>query len=545
MKSIRRICALVVATALVATASAQTVKSFADVRAAVTGEELLVSESLVIEGVVVSDCDSPNMEQNPNLSTSRIDLTGNLRTAYIQSLDGEYGFRLKFRAAEDNELHRYMVVKIDLKGTTIVKKYNPERYTIKNIAASNILTYKQGDATLVPRKERHIGDLSDKDTYTYVTLKDVEFAFKEGSYTNIWEPYCIKSPLHNVDNPYGVTSRMDGWASLLRDTENRAIYMLVNTLCQWRRNGKRIPQGMVELSGIVVSSKVRRHGGEMGKFQIRPIDECDIVPQKGKSPYKTLVGWYYEGNSDASANYEMMGYKTGQSWKKEVKGDRLLPDIGKGFMWTTSDSFFVLCDDLNDVTTQNRGAVKAGAMGFEGPTTSWYLFDANNKVVGTNSIFIEFSTAKIKGTELGLAFDFGAGKQSADTSWQYPAQWKVEFSTDGRHWTLLKDTATDQTITNLRTLPFWPSKLKLLGDGKVKPTGYDCGMGLQQHIYALPSSAFGYDKVLIRITPATNKLAQIRSKAQADVIIPNSGNVSPHCRQTTFLRFGTLYIYYK
>ena len=73
MRSIRRICALVVSTALVATASAQTVKSFADVRAAVTGEELLVSESLVIEGVVVSDCDSPNMDQNPNLSTSRID----------------------------------------------------------------------------------------------------------------------------------------------------------------------------------------------------------------------------------------------------------------------------------------------------------------------------------------------------------------------------------------------------------------------------------------------------------------------------------------
>ena len=531
MKLTKRICAMVVAAMVVATASAQTVKSFADVRAMVTGDALPITENLVIEGVVVSDCDSPNMDQNPNLSTARIDLTGNLRTAYIQSLDGEYGFRLKFRAPQDNELYRYMVVKIDLKGATIVKKYNPERYTIDGLGASNILSYKRGDATLVPRKERHIGELSDKDTYTYVTLKDVEFAFK--------------SPLHNVEKPYGVTSRMDGWASLLRDTENRAIYMLVNTLCQWRRNGKRLPQGLVELSGIVVSSKVRRHGGEMGRFQIRPVDEHDIVPQKGKSPYKTLVGWFYEGNSEAAANYEMMGYKTGQGWKKEVKGDRLLPDIGKGFMWTTSDSFFVLCEDLNDVTTQNRGAVKAGAIGFEGPTTSWYLFDANNKVVGTNSIFIEFSTAKIKGTELGLAFDFGAGKQSADTSWQYPAQWKVEYSTDGRRWTLLKDTATDQTITNLRTLPFWPSKLKLLNDGRVKPTGYDCGMGLQQHIYALPSTAFGYEKVLIRITPATEKLAQIRSKPHHDVIIPNSGNVSPHCRQTTFLRFGSLYIYYK
>jgi hypothetical protein len=118
---------MVVAAMVVATASAQTVKSFADVRAMVTGDALPITENLVIEGVVVSDCDSPNMDQNPNLSTARIDLTGNLRTAYIQSLDGEYGFRLKFRAPQDNELHRYMVVKIDLKGATIVKKYNPER----------------------------------------------------------------------------------------------------------------------------------------------------------------------------------------------------------------------------------------------------------------------------------------------------------------------------------------------------------------------------------------------------------------------------------
>lgn len=544
MKLTKKIYALAVAIVFVATASAQTTKSFADVRALVTEDKFTVTESLIIEGVVVSDSESPNMDQNPNLSTSRIDLTGNLRSAYIQSLDGEYGFRIRFRAAEDNELRRYSVVKIDLKGTTIVKKYNPERYTITDVGVANIISYKRGDSSLVPRKERTIGELSDKDVYTYVTLKNVEFIFKEGSYTNIWEPYCIKSDLHKVEKPYDVTSRMDGWASLLRDTDNNAIYMLVNTLCQWRRTGKRIPQGMVELSGIVVSSKIRRHGNDMGKFQIRPVDEHDIVPQKGKSPYKNILSWTYDGNSDYSANFEIAGYKTGLEWKKEVKGDRLMPDYGKGFMWTTSDSFFVLCDDVNDITTQNRGKVRCGAIGFDGSTTSWFIFNADKNVIGTNSIFIEFSTAKIKGTHLGLAFDFGAGKQNADSSWQYPAQWKVEFSVDGKKWTLLKDSATDQIITNLRPLPFWPAKLKLLNDGKVKPTGYDCGMGLQQHAYALPASAFGCEKVLLRITPANNKLAQIRSKAEND-IVTDHGVVSPNCRQTTFLRFGSIYIYYK
>ncbi len=535
----------IIATAAAQSISAQEVKTFEQVRAMVTEDKTSITESVVIEGVVISDCDSPNMDQNHNVSTAKTDITHNMRTAYIQTPDGSLGFRLKFNAPEENGLYRYGTVKLDLKGATIVKEYNPERYTIRNLTTENVLSFVKGDASKVVRKEKHIKDLTDTDVYTFVTLKDVEFIFKDGSYTNIWEPYCIKSELHNVAKPYGVTSRMDGWASLLRDTDNKAIYMLVNTLCQWRRTGKPVPKGMVELSGVIVSSHVRRHGGNMGKFQIRPVDGNDIVPAKGKSPFKTIVGWFFEANNSAEANYELMGYKSGQHWKKEVKGDRLLPDVGKGYMWTTSDSYFVLCPDFNDVSTAERGYIHAGAIAFEGPTTSWYLFDSNNKVVGTNSVFIEFSTAKISGTAMSLCFDFGAGKQSADSSWQYPAQWKVECCYDGRRWITLKDTATDQLITNLRPVPFWPSRLKLLtGDRSVKPTGYDCGMGLQQHTYALPPAVFGCDKVLLRITPATDKLAQIRSKPQSDMIL-DKGVVTPHCKQTTFFRFGSLYVYYK
>lgn len=524
---------------------AQEVKSFEQVRAMVAEDTLTITESLVIEGVVVSDCDSPNMDMNYNITHEKINITDNMRTAYIQTPDGKFGFRLKFNAAEDNGLHRYGTVRLDLKGTTIYKEYKPERYTIKNLTSENVLSFKKGDASKVVRKEKHIKDLTDEDVYTYVTLKDMEFIFKDGSYTNIWEPYCIKSELHNVPKPYGVTSRMDGWATLLRDTDNQAIYMHVNTLCQWRRNGKPVPKGMVELSGIIVSTENRRYGGSMGRFQIRPVDEKDIVPAKGKSPFKTIVGWFYEANNNAEVNYELMGYKTGQNEKKEVKGDRLIAEVGKGFMWTTSDSYFVLTNDYNDVTTHNRGALYAGAIGFEGPTVSWYQFDARNRVVETNSIFVEFSTAKLSGTDMSVCFEFGAGRQSADTSWQYPAQWKVECSWNGRPWVRLKDTATDQLITNMRPVPYWPSRLKLLsGDKSVKPTGYDCGLGLQQHTYAIPAAAFGCEKVLIRITPATDKLAQIRSKAEADMLM-EKGVVTPHCQQTTFFRFGTLYVYYK
>ncbi|MBQ7342068.1 MAG: hypothetical protein IJW42_02285, partial [Alistipes sp.] len=545
-----KICAMAVAAVLTATAGvqsiwAQEVKTFEQVRAMAVEDKTTVTESVIIEGVVISDCESPNMDINHNVSTAKTDITHNMRTAYIQTPDGALGFRLKFVAPEDNGLYRYGTVRLDLKGATIVKEYNPERYTIRNLTSENVLSFKKGDASKVVRKEKHIKDLTDTDVYTFVTLKDLEFVFKDGSYTNIWEPYCIKSELHNVPKPYGVTSRMDSWATLLRDLDNKAIYMHVNTLCQWRRNGKTVPKGMVEMNGIIVSSENRRYGGNMGKFQIRPVDEKDIVPVKGKSPYKTIVGWFYEANNSADVNYEMMGFKTGQGNKREVKGDRLIAEYGKGFMWTTSNSFFVLTHDYNDVTTHNRGSIWSGAIAFEGPTTSWYIFDSNNRIIGTNSVFVEFSTAKISGTAMSVCFDFGAGNQSADSSWQYPAQWKVECCYDGRRWITLKDTATDQLITNMRPVPFWPARLKLLtGDRRVKPTGYDCGLGLQQHTYALPPAVFGCDKVLIRITPANGKLAQIRSNPASDMIM-DKAIVTPNCKQTTFFRFGSLYVYYK
>ena len=62
MKLMKKICALAVAIVFVATASAQNTKSFADVRALVTEDKYTVTESLVIEGVVVSDSESPNMD---------------------------------------------------------------------------------------------------------------------------------------------------------------------------------------------------------------------------------------------------------------------------------------------------------------------------------------------------------------------------------------------------------------------------------------------------------------------------------------------------
>ena len=162
--------------------------------------------------------------------------------------------------------------------------------TLTGVQALNVLSVAPGTAADLPMQERSVATLTDDDLYTFVTLRDAEFVFKEGSYTNIWEPYAQScGELHHYK--YDINNRMDGWASLVRDSEGGAIYMLVNTLCAWRRAGKPLPQGMGPLSGVVVHTPMRRYGGDMGRYSIRPLDEGGIgVSRKRNSPWKRLTG---------------------------------------------------------------------------------------------------------------------------------------------------------------------------------------------------------------------------------------------------------------
>ena len=544
MRKVLEYLATVAAVMMTATAFAAEPYGFEQVRRmAPDNNPVEINKDITIEGIVISDCDSRNMELNVNISQAKMDLTPNDKTAYIESQDGRYGFRLQFDNPEDNELHRYDKITLNLNGARLIREDNPERYTISGLTSDNVMDVEKGDASSLPRKLKFINELTDDDVYTYVTLQQAEFVMKDGSYTNIWEPYCIKSDLHS--GAYDVTSRMDGWASLVRDSRNSAIYMLVNTACQWRRTGKRIPQGQVSLSGIIVKTDVRRYGGNMGRYSIRPVDETDIVAEKkAKSPYKVLLGWFLENNNDGSLEFEFMGLKTGLTNKSEVRGDRVLAEVGEGYLWTTSNSYIMVTTDFNDLGTENKGAVRNGSIMFKAPTPDWYSFDEHGKVTGTNSFFIEFSTEKVKGTDMSLCFEFGAGNQDANGSWNFPAEWRVAYSTDGSRWITLKDTATGSTRTILRSVPFWPKVVEGSGNPKPLPTGYDCGMGLTQHTYALPPSAFGQKHVFISICPASTKLSQIRSNPANDVIMDHAV-VKPTTRQQTIMRFGQLYVCYK
>ena len=160
-----------------------------------------------------------------------------------QSLDGRYGFRLKFAAPADNVCLRGEQVKILLDGVTLSRESDPMRYTLRGLKAGNI--EKAAEASALEPKARTIATLTDDDFYTYCALSGLEFSVKEGAYTNVREYDAIGNPCNaNLSFAGGTQAQKakDGAANLLYDGDNDAIYMLVNMNCGWRRTGRSVPQ---------------------------------------------------------------------------------------------------------------------------------------------------------------------------------------------------------------------------------------------------------------------------------------------------------------
>lgn len=91
----------------------------ADYRTLIKGESgqvVINNPEASFEGIVISDKDNANVETTPNTERNATDYTVNAKTAYVQMLDGSYGYRLQFDAADDNTLKRYSQVKISLNG---------------------------------------------------------------------------------------------------------------------------------------------------------------------------------------------------------------------------------------------------------------------------------------------------------------------------------------------------------------------------------------------------------------------------------------------
>ena len=506
------------------------------------GEKIQITSSTVVEGVVVSDYRSENMALNPNISASSVDITRNNATVYIQDADGEAGVKMVFDEQGDNELRQGDRVTIDLAGCTLYHMGDPDRVCVSALSFRNVVRCAHGSLEGVTVKEKKLGELSDSDIYTLTTVKDLELIFKDGSYTDIYEGYGQPTPGFSYEGYYP-NRRMDGWASLMRDDQGLTAYLLVNTRCAWRKSGNPLPQGTGSVTGIIDHCPMRRYGGDMGRYSIRPLDESGIALSKKKnSPWKTLTGWELDGSAGQSLEFETMGVQTGL-FKEGKKGDRVCSDCGQaaGFFWTDSDSFIHVDNDLNRLNVDNRGFNGNGALMLKGLTKNWYSFDSNGKPGEGKSIFIEFDAKKAKGSLMTFSFSWVEGTAKAAEDYNYPGEWKVQMTVDeGAHWINLKETATGNGTIVLRSHPWWDAKIS----GSKKQTGYDCGLGMQQRCFTIPAEAFGKKEVILRLTPASSKLSAIRSRPHKDVLDP-AGTPKPDMKNKTLIRFGKILIEYK
>lgn len=499
---------------------------------------------VVIEGIVVSDWRSPNMELNPNEDYQTVNTGVNDATAYVQDADGACGIRIQFRDASQNRLCRYDHVKISLDGCTVTHAQNPDCITVTGLTHRSIRARSKGLPGDVKPKQKHICDLDDSDLYTFVTLQDMEYIFHGYALTEVVESYTQYTPEIHADfvSPSG---RMDGWATLLRDSDGRTIYMLVNTLCPWRRSAAALPFGSGPVGGIIVSTSMRRYGGDMGRYSIRPLYDSDIaISRKGRSVWKNLTGWILDGSAGAALDFEIMGHRENLYREPVATGDRILNDCGcEAYLWTDANVRIQIESDLDSPTADKKGFAKNGAIMFRGRTVDWYDFDENGNAKGVKAFYIAFSAAKVKkAQEMALSFSWSEGDLNINHSTGFPLFWRVQCSVDGGQWITMKETATGATKVALRSLPYWDNKIEAMANDFSYKTGYDAGLGNQHRSFSLPEQAIGKDKVLIRICPAGSDISRIRKVPSTDVA---QGKISSTESGQTFIRFGCITVDYR
>lgn len=282
-------------------------KSFAEIRSTYpNGGE--VTEDYILEGIVVSNTEGGNAGENEQISASAIDYTVSQRTVYVQSLDGKYGFSLLTETEEDNIFKQFNKVRVLLKGTEIYLFDNPAKYyQIKGVKKSMVASNVKAAESEIVVKQKHFNELTDDDIFTYVTLKDVEFPVRKGSICPINEGYSIA----------GKSDRIAKFPLLLRDINGDSFYMYTNTVCTYRNDGTRVPQGSGNISGVIVHERFSRFEwkngmdlldmetdpelGNIGRYQIRHQTKSDIYDQMQmdfKDSFSELLVEYRYWNPD-------------------------------------------------------------------------------------------------------------------------------------------------------------------------------------------------------------------------------------------------------
>ena len=529
MNKLRKIVAVVVALmALCSLSAAERITSMREVRdmMARRGTSLLVEQNLLVEGYIVSKPKGANNEMNVNVHYASMK-NYDLSTGYIESLSGDIGFKLSFaERSAAQKFPRYAKVVLTLKGTTLHCDKEPLRVTVEGVSEANIVRVEQCSEDDLPRKEKLINELSDDDVYTYVTLKDCEILFKDGSFSNVYERYVQQTSFNKRIKP---NKTMDGWATLICDKSGASIYAIVNTLCAWRRDGEGVPQGAGDMKGILAYATHPRYGGDvLGRYILRPMDKEDFAMpwEADKAIYKSLAEWNWSDNKkNFSTEYGDMA---------SITTERVLADVGSGMLRIPANAEAIRGRDTNNTrvdagkvegTKGFGGFVRYGALSVKTEACNWWNWKENRG----QGVEVQFSTKGVSGESFIFGFTFAGGEISAETSYGFPVFWSVEYSTDGKKWT-----AVEGAPKKLRSLPwYWHNNVNGIHYDSVL-----AGAGYTEHVVKLPNTLFGKKKVYVRVVPVAKNYATLGYDYN------ENGALRPNTKINTVVNFGSFVVRY-
>ena len=496
--------------------------SFADVRAmGKDGQTVEINDYLIVEGYVVSNRASGNVGENEKLSLTASDNTSYKKKFYLESLDGNYGFLVQTATEEDNVFTFADKVTLLLKGTSLTKETDPERYEITGLTSSNIVGRETGFSSNLPEREKFISELTDADIYTYITLKDCEFAVRKGALTPLNDAYTLSSGK-------GMISK---YPRLVRDAEGSSIYTYTNTTCPYRRDGVRLPYGSGTLSGVIVHELFPNYvygdnddeelSGNIGRYQIRHQSYSDIAFDKENSFSHILAEFRYA-----------TGFRTGEngmSYFNATDGQ-----ASARFFHTSGDAVTNCPSTFNYIgwTGTNSGVAPfKGHIGFDSSIdqplgysfADGYVFDYS----GTNSDGKGKVSSTKKNTYNGVSVKLYDGWMSK-IWWKgedAPAEsWIVEFSTKdiaAQHLSM-QFTSYSAITSNVGNAPYnwtvsWSDTFDLNDESVWKkvadyvvPDGVLNGQerewqlpAFKQYDFVLPLEMLGKDKVYLRLRPAS------------------------------------------
>lgn len=404
--------------------------SFADLRQLWAGEQ--ITSYIYLEGHVISDAGNKNMGDNARTTNTAINYAVNDRTAYVQSLDGRFGFRIETTSPTDNIFTRYSKVQVLLKGATIHKINNPESYYITGITSAMVMSQEQGAAANLVMKQKYMSELTDQDLYTYVTLKDCEFPVRKGSFTPINEGY---SPLFNAH-------RINKYPLLMRDIQGNSMHLLTNMNVPYRRDGSMLPYGSGTVSGVLVHEKfvqfeyedapIEEEYGNIGRYQLRHVSRNDIRPasdlEQGFSALLTEYRYPKLVSGIAQPTFGNNGsIKTSNGASIGATSDySYLGPCGSSFLGNTNqygNGVMEGSSKQNTSTSTNSDGKGGTALSGLGCNSAWWNAEKNRG----EAWIVEVSTSGISTDQLSLQFTAANWSNNPGG----PRFWKVEWSEHG------------------------------------------------------------------------------------------------------------------